>query len=231
MREPKAINFWPRDDRPREKLLKNGEHTLSNSELLAILIRTGVRGQSALDLARKILARFKTFRGMADTDHANWKVFKGLGSAKLAQIKAAIEIGRRLSEETIGDAQAHVTSSADTAALMMARMRDLKREVFKVLILNARNRVMEIVEITEGSVDQAYPIIRNIFQSALQHAAVSLICVHNHPSGAVEPSREDIQFTRQLTAAGSVMGIPVLDHIIIGDNVYYSFADHGRMDG
>ena len=231
MRESKAINSWPREDRPREKLLKNGEHTLSNSELLAILLRTGVAGQSALDLARRIMDRFGTFRGMADTDFSRWDDLKGLGEAKLAQIKAAIEIGRRFSEETIPHDPPRITSSADAAGLMMGRMRDLKREVFKILLLNARNRVTDIVEITEGSVDQAYPIVRNIFQAALRHSAASLICAHNHPSGAVDPSREDAQFTRQLVSAGEVMGIPVQDHIIIGDNRYYSFADNGRMHG
>ncbi len=141
----RAINSWPSEDRPREKLLKNGEHTLSNSELLAILLRTGTRGNSAIDLARNILERFKTFRNMSHTDSLHWKGFKGLGAAKLAQIKAAIEIGRRFREEEVKHEDFKITSSQDIVKVLMPRMRDLKKEIFKVVLLDSQNRIIEII--------------------------------------------------------------------------------------
>lgn len=224
-----AINHWPKDDRPREKLLKNGEHTLSSSELLAILLRTGVKGKSALDLAREILRKFKTFRGLSHTDLSHWKGFKGLGNAKIAQIKAAIEIGRRFREEEIKENHPKIKSSQDAAELFLPRMRDLKKEVFKILLLDAKNKIIDILEITEGTVNQANPILRDIFQKSLQNFTVAMICVHNHPSGDPNPSVEDVNFTRALVSTGEILQIKILDHIIIGDNTYFSFADQGKI--
>lgn len=224
-----AINHWPPEDRPREKLLKNGEHTLSASELLAILLRSGVKGSSALDLARAILKKFKTFRGMSHTDIGQWKEFKGLGTAKIAQIKAAIEIGRRFREEELTQQKTKLSSAQEVAALLMPRLRDLKKEVFKAVLLDAQNCIIDIAEIEEGTVDRASPILRDIFQKALQHFAVSVICAHNHPSGNARPSAEDKAFTRQLVQAGEVVQVKVLDHIIIGDNAHFSFAEAGEM--
>ncbi len=225
----KAIKDWPLLDRPREKLLKNGEHTLSNSELLAILLRSGVKGQSAIDLAREILQKFKTFRNLSHTDLAQWKEFKGLGIAKIAQIKAAIEIGRRFREDEVKESQPKIESSKDVVDILMPRMRDLKKEVFKIVLLNSQNRIIDMFDTEEGTVNKASPIIREIFQKALQNYAASLICVHNHPSGKTEPSREDRDFTKELYQAGNIMQVKVLDHVIIGDNEYYSFADDGVL--
>lgn len=224
----KSIKHWPKDERPREKLFKSGEHTLSNTELLAILLRSGVEGQSAIDLSRKILSKFSTFREMSHTDIREWREFKGLGQAKIAQIKAAIEIGRRFLAEN-KSSKGKVKGSRDIADLFIGRMRDLKKEVFKVLLLNNRNNIIDTIEITEGTVSQAYPIIRKIISKALQAFASSLVCVHNHPSGDSCPSKEDRDFTRELCQASKVMDINVRDHIIIGDNSYYSFADKGEL--
>jgi len=224
-----GIKSWPEDDRPREKLFKNGEHKLSNTELLAILLRSGVKGQSAIDLSRKILSKFKNFRNMSHTDLRDWKEFKGLGQAKIAQIRAALEIGRRYREEIIKDNKIRVRSSKTVADILMPRMRDLKKEVFKVLLLDSQKKIIDIVEITEGTVNNANPIIREVFQKALQSFASSIVCVHNHPSGDVNPSKEDKDFTIDLTKAGEILKIRVLDHIIIGNNKYYSFADRGNL--
>ncbi len=224
-----AINNWPEDDRPREKLLKYGEHTLSNSELLAIILRIGIEGQSAIDLARLILQKFRTFRNMGHTDLSHWKGIRGLGPAKVAQIKAAIEIGRRFREEQIKRSWTKVISSKDVARILMPRMRDLKKEVFKALFLDSRNRIIETIEIEEGTVNQANPIIREIFQKALQYFSAFIICVHNHPSGNPCPSPEDEKFTQELTLAGKALFINVMDHVIIGDNKYFSFADKGLI--
>lgn len=220
-KKPQGIKNWPKDDRPREKLLKYGEHTLSNSELLAILLRTGTKGLSALDISRNILKKFKTFRNMGHTDILDWKEFKGLGSAKIAQVRAAIEIGRRFGEQEISEKQ-KIKSAQDIVDMLMPRMRDLKKEVFKVVFLNTQNQIIEIAEITEGTVNRAAPIIREIFQKALQRFAAAIICVHNHPSGNPEPSREDEAFTDELIKAGNVLQIKVLDHVIIGDGQWRS---------
>ncbi len=224
-----GIKAWPRDDRPREKLLKNGERSLSNSELLAILLRTGVRGQSAIDLARKILDKFGTFRNMSHSDDRSWKEFKGLGVAKIAQIKAALEIGRRFREDEASAGKQKVGSAKDIVDILMPQMRDLKTEVFKVAYLNSNNRVIEIADAAIGTVDHAVPIVREIIHGALQRFGKSIICIHNHPSGNITPSNEDRQFTKALCDAGKLMGIKVLDHIIVGDNQFYSFADDGEI--
>jgi DNA repair protein RadC len=224
-----SIKNWPEDDRPREKLLRNGEHTLSKSELLAILLRTGSKDQSALDLARKIMRKFKTFRNMSHTDIRDWKEFKGVGDAKLAQIKAAIEIGRRFREDELQEKKIVVKSAKDIVDILMPRMRDLKKEVFKTVMLDSKNRIIDIIENVEGTINQANPIIREIFHKALELFATALICVHNHPSGNTIPSREDKEFTKTLSEAGKIMQVKVLDHIIIGNNSYYSFIDEGNV--
>ena len=222
-----AINNWPKEDRPREKLMKNGEHTLSDSELLAIILSTGIKGQSALDLARRILRIFKTFRQIGQADLRRCEGLRGLGEAKVSQIKAAIEIARRFNEEKIKEKRVKIKSSRDVVRILMPRMQDLKIEVFKVLLLNSQNRVISIVEIEEGSVNQARPIIREVYQRALREFSASIVCVHNHPSGNPRPSKEDKQFTQELTLAGESLFIKCLDHIIIGNGQYFSFSDKG----
>jgi len=224
-----GIKSWPEDDRPREKLLKKGAGTLSNSELLAILLRTGTHGTSAIDLARKVLKKFGTFRNMAHTDARDWKEFKGLGGAKIAHIQAALEIGRRFREDEASTGKQKIASVKDVVDIVMPQLRDLKTEVFKVVYLDSNNRIIDIVDAASGTVDHAIPIIREIIHSALQKFAVSIICAHNHPGAKTEPSMEDKKFTKELHNAGKLMEIKVLDHLIIGDNQYYSFADEGLL--
>ena len=166
---------------------------------------------------------------MSHTDHRDWKEFKGVGLTKISQIKAALEIARRVNEEKIPEGRPQITSSQDIADILMPRLRDLKVEIFKVVFLNAQNRIIEISDIAQGSVNHVNPVIREIFQKALQVFAVSFICAHNHPSGEVSPSLEDKIFTQKLFEAGKVLQIEVLDHIIVGNNAYYSFADQGGM--
>ena len=224
-----GIRSWPAEDRPREKLLKKGARTLSDSELLAILLRTGVKGVSAIDLARKIVDKFGTFRNMNHTDAREWKEFKGLGPAKIAQIQAALEIGRRFRDVEINGPKQKIASARDVVDIIMPQMRDLKTEVFKVAYLNSNNRIIEISDAAIGTVNHALPIVREIIHAALQKFAAAIICVHNHPSANIAPSPEDKKFTQELSAAGKIMDIKVLDHIIIGDGNYFSFADEGMM--
>ncbi|MGB2630520.1 MAG: DNA repair protein RadC [Candidatus Omnitrophota bacterium] len=224
-----GIKSWPADDRPREKLLKKGAGALSNSELLAILLRTGTQGTSAIDLARKILKKFSTFRNMAHTDARDWKDFKGLGTAKVAHIQAALEIGRRFREDEASVGKQKVSSAKDIVDILMPQMRDLKTESFKVVYLDSNNRVIDILDAATGTVDHAMPIVREIIHSALQKFAASIICVHNHPSGNITPSAQDKNFTKELRDAGKLMEIKLVDHIIIGDDSYYSFSDEGIL--
>ena len=223
-----GIKGWPEGERPVEKLLKKGEHNLSDAELLAVLLHTGAKGMSAVELGRRIIQEFRTIRQMGHTDILQWKKIKGIGSFKLARIRAAVEIGRRfMTEEKKIDGC--VKSSREIADLMMPRMRDLKKEVFKILLLDGQNNVIGEAEIEEGTVNQAMPPIREIMQKAMQEYAAALVAVHNHPSGNPQPSEGDRDFTRNLVSAGEVMQVKILDHIIIGDNRYYSFADEGLI--
>ena len=222
-----GIKSWPQDDRPREKLLKNGAGTLSSSELLAILLRTGIKGESAIDLARRIIDKFSTFRNMSHTDMCQWEEFKGLGPAKIAQIQAALEIGRRFRDVEVNGSKQKIACARDVVEIIMPQMRDLKTEIFKVVYLNSTNRIIEISNSAVGTVNHAMPIVREIIHAALQKFAAAIICVHNHPSANVAPSPEDKKFTQELIAAGNLMNIKVLDHIIIGDNTFFSFADEG----
>jgi DNA repair protein RadC len=224
MEKKKTLKHWKEEEKPREKLIKKGEHNLTDTELLAILIRSGTKGETAIDLARKIIDKFGSFRNMSHTSLNSFREIKGLGVAKICQIKAAIEIGRRMAEKELIEKEKPLTSPEEVVKYIMPRMRDLKKEVFKVIHLDSKNRPVEIREIEEGTVNQANPIIREIFYHAIENFIPSVICLHNHPSGDPTPSKEDIEFTKRLMEGGKILGINVLDHIIIGDNLYYSFA-------
>jgi len=224
----KSIKKWPKDERPRERLFKYGEHTLSNAELLAILFKNGSEGSSAVDLGREIITHFKTFRNMSHSDVGVLRKFKGMGDAKIAQLRSAFEIGRRFmceEKKILGK----VSAPREVAEFLMPRLRDLKKEIFQILLLDSKNNIIDIIEIEEGTVDQAAPQVREVILKAIQNFAVSIIAVHNHPSGDPEPSEEDVAFTENLKRAGEALQISVLDHIIIGDNRFYSFADERRL--
>lgn len=225
----RAILNWPEDDRPREKLLKRGADTLSNAELLAILIRTGIKGSSAVDLGRELIRKFKTLRQMSGADVAEFREIKGLSTAKIAHIKAAVELGRRMmSEERALERAIH--SSSDAADYLMPLLRDLKHEVFKVVLLDRGNNVLEVADIDEGDVAKTAPSIRKIMLRAAQAYAAGFIAVHNHPSGDPTPSEQDKLLTRDLVIAGRAMEIRVFDHLIIGDGRYFSFTDEGLIE-
>jgi DNA repair protein RadC len=228
-KKARSIKVWPEDDRPREKLFRKGARALSNSELLAILLRTGTNGSSAIDIARKVMNKFCSFRNMAHTDMRDWKEFKGLGSAKLAHIQAALEIGRRFREDDVLTGKHKIVSAKDVVDIIMPQLRDLKTEVFKVVYLDSNNRIIDISDASAGTVDQAFPIVREIIHAALQKFAKSIVCVHNHPSGEVVPSRDDKTFTKELYRAGKLMQINLLDHLIVGNDKFYSFSDENSL--
>ena len=230
LKNEKSIKNWPEDDRPREKLLKNGEKSLSDAELLAIILRTGVKGNSALDLARVVVKKFGSFRKLSQAQMCDWKNFKGLGHAKIAQIRAAIEIGRRFFESHDHTTEIKIDGAKDVASLLSPRLRDFKKEVFRVLYLDTKNRLINISDLNDGTVNEVNPIVREIFHKALESFATSFICVHNHPSGDCEPSVDDRNLTRDIQKISKSIRINFLDHVIIGDNSYFSFSEEGLLE-
>lgn len=225
----RAIANWPEDDRPREKLLECGAHTLSNAELLAILIRLGVKGSSAVDLGRELLRKFKTLRAIGACEPAELREIRGMSTAKIAQLKAAVELGRRMMSEERA-LQGPISSSSDVADYLLPLLRDLKYETFKVVLLDRGNGVLDVVDIDEGDVAQTQPSIRKVMLRAAQAYATGFIAVHNHPSGDPTPSEQDKLLTHDLVIAGRAMDIRIFDHLIIGDERYFSFADEGLIE-
>ncbi len=225
----KSISKWPEEDRPREKLLKQGAEHLSNAELLAILLRVGVSGMSAVDLARQILQEAGSLRALANWSPEELYQIYGLSVAKVAQIKAAIALGQRvLSEEkrTLGE----IYSPGEVYEFVRPRLRDLKKEVFKVIFLNARNQILEEHTVSQGTLTESLVPFREIFALANRYGATNVVCVHNHPSGNPQPSQDDQKTTRSLVIAGEVLQIPLLDHIIVGEDEYYSFSKSGKIE-
>lgn len=224
------MKLLPADDRPREKLIEHGPDILSNSELLAILIRTGTARRSALDIARELTDNDGLYyniakaRGVADLSK-----IKGLGPAKAATILAAVELGRRVA---VAEPQKKSRFSSPKAcvAFLMPRLRYERHEKFVVMLLDSKNQLIKTQQISEGSLNASVVHPREVFAPAILHQAACILAAHNHPSGDPAPSREDRQLTSALKETGAVMGIPLLDHIIIGDGRYYSFRENGYLD-
>ena len=219
----------PIDDRPREKLINNGAAALTDSELLAILIGSGTQEKSALDIARDLTADNGILKNIALVhDVKELAKTKGLGRAKAALILAALELGRRIASAgpLVRDS---ITSPEDGVALLMPRLRYESKEHFLVVLLNSKNKVLEIEQISEGSLNSSVVHPREVFAPAVLHHAAAILTAHNHPSGDPTPSKEDKDLTNTLVQAGKYMGIPVLDHIIIGDAKYFSFKEHSYL--
>jgi DNA repair protein RadC len=226
--KPSGIAKWAIDDRPREKLFRLGPKRLSDSELLAVILRIGVEGKSAIDLAQEIKTRFKTWRNMADVDIAEWKQIKGLGITKISQILAAIEIGQRIHSEKSKE-EVLIKDARQLAEIFYPRLRDAKKESFWVVLLDGKNKIQDEIELAKGTVNEVSTYTREILLPAMRGAAASFAVVHNHPSGSPEPSKNDIRLTRDLVFAGQTLKIRIQDHLIIGDDRYYSFAEHGQI--
>lgn len=227
--EKYSIKEWAKDDRPREKLLLKGPQSLSDSELLAILIQNGTREKSALDLAREVLKLGKD--SLPELGRLNIKELmrvKGIGEAKAIVLVAAMEIGRRRQALSALEKPV-VSSSTDVAGYLQALLRDHKHEVFAVLFLNRANKINHFEVISKGGMTGTIADPRIILKKALEEDAVSLILCHNHPSGSLRPSRSDEDLTRKIKEAASYFDIKVLDHLIVSDGGYYSFADEGLL--
>jgi DNA repair protein RadC len=224
-----SIKQWAKDDRPREKLLAKGPQTLSDSELLAILILNGNKEKSALDLAKDVLKLGKNnLPELGKLTVRELTKIKGIGEAKAVTIVAALEIGRRRQAQASREKPV-VSSSADVASYLQSLLRDHRHEVFAVLFLNRANKINHFQIISEGGITGTVADPRVILKKALEEDAVNLILCHNHPSGSLKPSRADEELTRKIKEAATYFDIKVLDHLIVSDDGYYSFADEGIL--
>ncbi len=221
-----AITDWPADERPREKLLLRGASALSDAELLAIFLRTGIKGMTAVDLARNLLEQHGSLRELLAADQSEFCGNLGLGPAKYALLQAVLEMGRRHLWETLTRSDT-LASPGDTRNYLTARLRGQRNEVFACLFLDNKNRVIEYEELFFGTIDGASVHPRQIIQRALSHNAAALILAHNHPSGVAEPSQSDRQITRRIKEALSLLDIRLLDHLVVGDGEITSLAEIG----
>ena len=226
MSAPRSIKDWPEDDRPREKLLSRGAAALSDAELIAILLRTGARGASALDHGRALIEQFGEFRQMATAGVGDLCQVKGLGPAKAAQILAALEIAKRYGEHTFKAGESF-SSSRDVYSHFCERLASEKREHFYAVLLDNKHRKIKDVAVSQGSLTASIVHPRDVFAPVVRESAAAVIFVHNHPSGDPTPSKEDIEITRRLREVGEIMGVRVLDHVVIGKGRYVNFVDDG----
>jgi DNA repair protein RadC len=225
----KGIVSWPADERPRERLIARGPHALTDAELIAILLRIGIHGKNAIELGRELLNRFGSLQNMMQAPLDAWQGIKGLGKAKVAQLHAALELGRRAALPDEREKRV-IKSTRQAADYFTVRLRGLAEEHFRVAYMNRQGRLLEDVLLAEGTVDTVRPHLRAIISRALQANASALIAAHNHPTGSAEPSESDKILTRDLIAACNPIGIKVLDHLIITANTCFSFADSGLLD-
>ncbi|PZD94116.1 hypothetical protein DNH61_19370 [Paenibacillus sambharensis] len=227
-RERLVLRDVPNEDRPRERMMTIGAEALSHAELLAILLRTGTRNESAVHLASRILSSCGGLRNLTDMSLAELTAIRGIGPAKAVQLRAGIELGRRLSQSRDED-RLTIRRPQDAADYLMEEMRYLKKEHFVCLFLNTKNQVIGRETLSIGTLNASLVHPREVFRAAMKCSSASLVCVHNHPSGDPSPSPEDIAITERLCKAGELVGIDVLDHIVIGDNRYVSLKEQGLM--
>lgn len=224
------IKQWSEDDRPREKMLLKGRQALSDSELLAIIIGSGSRGESAVDLSKRILKDYHdnlNELGKISIKELT-KKYKGIGEAKAINIVAALEIGRRRSE-TAPAQRKKISSSRDAYLILAPYLEDLHAEEFYIILLSRNNMVMKVEHISKGGIHATVVDVRIVAKAALENNAVSVILAHNHPSGSLKPSQQDMGITRKLKEGCALLDISILDHLIIGHQSYYSFSDEGIL--
>ncbi|MCU7935601.1 MAG: DNA repair protein RadC [Candidatus Thiodiazotropha sp. (ex Dulcina madagascariensis)] len=222
------ISDWPLDERPREKLLQRGSASLSDAELLAIFLHTGIPGQTAVDIARNLLLEFDGLRQLLGADQQQFCQAKGLGPAKFAQLQAALEMSRRYLQEQLQFTDS-LTSPQQTRHYLQAKLRHYPYEVFSCLFLNNHHRIICYEELFRGTINGASVHPREVVKRALHHNAAALILAHNHPSGVTEPSQADRHITQQLKRALALVEIRVLDHIVIGEGEPVSLAELGMI--
>ncbi|AGK55081.1 hypothetical protein B1NLA3E_16685 [Bacillus sp. 1NLA3E] len=222
------IRDFPQDERPRERFMNSGPESLSNHELIAIMLRTGTKSESVLQLSNRLLNHFEGLRLLKEASLEEITAIKGIGTAKAIQVLAAVEIGRRIANLVHEDRYV-IRSPEDGAKLVMNDMRFLSQEHFVCLYLNTKNQVLHKQTIFIGSLNASIVHPREVYKEAFRRSAASIICLHNHPSGDPAPSREDIEVTKRLAECGKIIGIDLLDHLIIGENKYVSLKEKGYL--
>ncbi|KMQ59794.1 hypothetical protein ACM40_16915 [Chryseobacterium sp. BLS98] len=224
-----TIKFLAQDDRPREKFLLKGKSSLSDSELLAIIMGSGSRDESALELARKILASVNNnWHQLSLLSNKELMKFKGVGEVKAVSIIAALEIGKRRIIQEIPE-KAVISNSNDAYSILKNKLSDLRTEEFWAIYLNQSNKIIHISQLTQGGISQSVVDVRVLFKTALDHFSTGIIIAHNHPSGSLKPSKEDISITKKIDEAGKTLSIQLLDHIIVTHDAYLSFSDEGLL--
>ncbi|TSC54867.1 MAG: hypothetical protein LiPW30_333 [Parcubacteria group bacterium LiPW_30] len=218
-----TIHDLPAEERPRERLVKFGEQALSAQELLQLILGRGIAGESVVVTAQKLLSQFGSLQKLAEASIEELSSIKGIGLAKATQLKAVFEIGRRLSTQTPSYKNKDLTDPKKVYQLIKSKLKDYHKEHFYIIVLNSRNH--SIAEVSVGSLDASVVHPREVFAEAIKNKAASVIFAHNHPSGDPEPSEDDLVTTKQLTEAGKILGIEVVDHIIVTKNSYFSFKD------
>ena len=224
-----TIKELPLEDRPREKLISYGESKLSNSELIAILLGSGTRGRTAIELAQDILCQSSGLVGLADLSIDELTQKKGIGQSKASRLKAAFELGRRLSDFSPAK-KTILRSPVHAVDYMQSRLKLKKQEIFLVVLLDIKSQVIKVEEISKGGLAKSIVHPREVFKTAIRASAAGIILGHNHPSGNTTASPEDINITNKLIEAGNIIGIKVIDHLIIGDNNYLSMREEGLIN-
>lgn len=218
----------PHEERPRERMMHYGAESLSQAELLAILLRTGTRRESAIHIAQRILGQSGGLRGLADLSIQELTEIKGIGPAKAVQLKAGIELGRRMANSRLTE-PVTIRSPFDAAEILSEQLRYLQKEHFVCLFLNTKNHVIAQETLSMGSLNASIVHPREVFRAAMKWSSAAIICAHNHPSGDPTPSPEDIALTSRLRQAGEIVGIDVLDHLVIGDGSFVSLKEKGYL--
>ncbi len=216
----------PESIRPRERLALNGAEKMSDTELIAIILGTGTRGINSMRMAEKLMAGFKRIGRLGAADYSDVSAVSGIGPAKAAQLLAAVELGKRVSYEE-PNKKISLTSPGRVVEMLIPKMRNLEEEHFVALIVNTKNCLLKMVDVAVGTLSSAIVHPRELFKTAIRANGASLIVAHNHPSGDVEPSREDIELTRRLIEVGQILGIELIDHIIVGDGSWLSLKEQG----
>ena len=224
-----SIKFLAEDDRPREKFLLKGKNSLSDAELLAIIMGSGNREDSAVELGRKILNSVgNNWHNLSLLQISDLMKFKGIGEAKAISIAVALEIGRRRASQEVPE-KLQITNSQESYKILLPYLSDLQTEEFWAIYLNQNNRVLGKSKLSSGGINQSVVDVRILFKSALEHLATGIIIAHNHPSGNLKASPEDLKITKQISEGGKILNIQLLDHLIIAQNAYFSFADENLL--
>jgi len=224
-----TVKDWPNDERPRERLVKYGVDYLTDAELLGIILFNGYQGKTSVDIAKELLLKSGGLRKLNSLSFSEMSSVKGIGLAKFAQIKAALEMGKRLLREA-SSPKKKIHNAVDLVDYYGPNMRDLKKEIFKIILLDVKNKIIRDIDVSVGSLTESIVHPREVLKEIIKESAASVIFLHNHPSGESNPSKNDIDITERLAEACNLIGVKVLDHIILGDDNYTSFAQEGLLN-